>query len=75
MEIHKGGIIMKNLKELYHKWREELEKRHADKKNAKKYFDSSDPEIRKEFSDWVGLENEIGYDEMFELENEFEIER
>ena len=66
---------MKSLKELYHEWRTEIEQRHKDKVNAKKYFDSSDPAVRKEFSKWVGLEDEISYNEMFELENEFEIER
>ena len=67
--------IGKSLKELYHEWRDEIEKRHKDKKDAKKYFDSTDPEVRKEFSKWVGLQNEITYAEMFALENEFEIGR
>lgn len=66
---------MKNLKELYKKWREEIEKLHNSKEKAKEYFDSSDPAVRKEFSKWVGLDEEISYDEMFELENEFDIER
>lgn len=73
--MKKLAEIKADLKNLYHKWRLEIEEHHKEEKDRKKYFDSTDPEVRREFSKWVGLDDEITYAEMFELENEFEIER
>lgn len=73
--MKKLSEIRGELKNLYHKWRLEIEEHHKEEKDKKKYYDSTDPGVRREFSTWIGLEGDLTYADMFELENEFEIER
>lgn len=62
---------MKNLKNLYKKWRETLEEQATDFPYE---TDCGLESVREDFTEFAELENEIPFEEMSILEREFENE-
>ena len=63
---------MKNLKELYKEWRVLTEGLKEDFPNTS--VDCGESGVREDFSGYVGLKETISFEEMWELEKEYEKE-
>ncbi len=63
---------MKNLKELYKEWRELTEELMGDFSNAS--VDCGESRVREDFSGYAELGRVISFEEMWELEKEYEKE-
>nr|DAY36170.1 MAG TPA: hypothetical protein [Caudoviricetes sp.] len=63
---------MKNLKELYKEWRELTEGLMED--YPKTSVDSGEASVREDFSGYAGLTKTISFEQMWELEKEYEKE-
>lgn len=63
---------MKNLKELYKEWRELTEGLMEDFPNTS--IDCGESRVREDFSGYAELGRVISFEEMFELEKEYEKE-
>lgn len=63
---------MKNLKGLYAEWRKLMEELMED--YPKTSVDCGESRVREDFSGYVGLKETISFEEMWELEKEYEKE-
>ena len=67
-----GGFKMKNLKELYKEWRKLTEGLMEDYPGTS--VDCGERTVREDFSGYAGLKETISFEEMWELEKEYEKE-
>ena len=65
---------MKNLQEIYNKWRKEIEELNKDE-DVRHHgtYDCGEAIAREDFSNYADLEEEITFEEMLELENNYEV--
>ncbi|PWL55043.1 MAG: hypothetical protein DBY38_02760 [Clostridium cadaveris] len=72
--------MIENLQEKYNEWRKDIEKEnlwqkfHGGSNPIFTEFDSGEKTARMGFSEYAELENEVSFEEMFELENDFDNE-